>query len=507
MVTCEQMQRAEEAAFAKGVTAEVLMEEAGRGIADAVEQFFPGPGLLILVLGKGNNAGDALVAGRWLKKKGWSLVARFAHEMSDLKPLPAKHLAALGEVRRVGHLAELMAERGTVVVLDGLLGIGVRGPIRREMASVIAEVNEFRQGRHAAVVALDLPSGLESDAGNDSWPECCVKADITLCIGLMKQPLIEDRAVNHVGRLALIPLKEVSGEGMDGDDEEVLSAAGLLGRLVYRDFDFHKGQAGRVGIVAGSRGMLGAAVLSARGALLAGAGLVTVYVPEKIYALVVGIMPVEVMVKPVKDGCAALQDRLDVLVIGPGMGSHRDAEVLELLQNSGTPMVVDADGLNAIAREGVGLILNGVKAPVLLTPHPGEMRRLIESEKDWTKGKLDRGQLAQAFVGRFGRGNVTLLLKGSRTVIAHGGRPLAFNSTGHPGMASGGMGDVLSGVCGALIGAGTPVYDAACIGTWVCARAAEIAIADGVASQESLTAGTVANYLGRAFGSLRRLEF
>ena len=163
---------------------------------------------------------------------------------------------------------------------------------------------------------------------------------------------------------------------------------------------------------------------------------------------------------------------------------------------------MDADALNLLARRGLGELKRN-DAPRLLTPHPGEMARLIEREPGWQN--LGRAELAAALAEKYP--HVTLLLKGARTVIASKGHPLSFNTTGHPGMATGGMGDVLTGLCAALAGQGVNLPEAACLGVWLSGRAAEIAVCDGVQSQESLTAGDVASHLGAAFADLRVLAF
>jgi ADP-dependent NAD(P)H-hydrate dehydratase / NAD(P)H-hydrate epimerase len=494
VVTCGQMRDAEEAAFSRGISAAALMDEAGLGIARAVAQFFPRPGHAILYLGKGNNAGDALVAARHLADRGWTLSARLAFDAADFKELPARHWKTLeGRIALLDSPRSIAQLGGTVVLLDGLVGIGAAGPLQGALAGAVAEMNGLRRERQAATVALDLPSGLESGAG--------VEADLTITVGHVKDMLLEDRATNFVGRLAVVPLRELSGAAGDAA-RRILTPGLLLPMLPRRPFDFHKGDAGRVGIVAGSRGFLGAAVLCATGALRGGAGLVTLFVKEDLYPLIAALAAPEVMVQPVKDYREVLQAKLDALAVGPGLGSGHDEEMLQLIATAAVPAVIDADALNLLARRGLDA-LGSLSAPRLLTPHPGEMARLAEGESGWKN--MGRGELATAFAARFPR--VTLLLKGARTVIAARDRPLSFNTTGHPGMASGGMGDLLTGLCAALAGQGVELPDAACLGAWLSGRAAEIAVRDGAQSQESLTAGDVSSQLGAAFADLRALVF
>ncbi len=495
VVTCGQMCEEEEAAFARGVTAAELMDEAGDGIARAISQFFPRAGHAVLYLGKGNNAGDALVAARHLLDTGWTLWARLAFKDEEFKELPKRHWKSLsGRIPTLDSPASVAKLDGSVVLLDGLVGIGATGPLRGALADAVIEMNNLRHTRHAVTVAMDIPSGLGSGG-------VCVQADCTITVGHVKDILLTDHAADFVGRLSISPLRELPVAA--GDDTRcVLTPQLLLPMLPRRTFDFHKGEAGRVGILAGSRGYLGAAILCATGALRGGAGLVTLLVKDEIYPMVAALAPPEIMVQSVKAYREVLEVKLDALAIGPGLGAADEDEVLEVIANGTVPMVIDADAINMLARRGLDG-LSYAAATRLLTPHPGEMARLIERESGWQN--LGRAELAAAFVKKYPQ--FTLLLKGARTVIASQNAPLSFNTTGHPGMASGGMGDVLTGLCAALMGQGVALHATACLGAWLSGRAAEIAVRDGRESQESLVARDVAAHLGAAYTDLRALIF
>jgi NAD(P)H-hydrate epimerase len=499
IVTCQQMREAEEAAFARGVSAAQLMDEAGAGIAEVICQFFPEPAHAVLYLGKGNNAGDALVAGRHLAEAGWNIHARLAFPAEEFKELPARHWKSLRDRVSTPDTADIRHLRGRVVLLDGLVGIGVTGPLRGPLGDVVQEMNELRRTRHAFTVALDIPSGLDSETGEPNEP--CVQADLTVTVAHVKDMLLADAATSAVGRLAVVPLREL--EDAKGDaTRRLLTAEALLPALPQRPFDFHKGLAGRVGIIAGSRGFLGAAVLTSSGAVRAGAGLVTLLVKDDAYPMMVSQTSPEVMVKAVKDYREVLDLNFDALAIGPGLGSEFEAEVMEVIRLSSVPAVLDADALNMIARHGFD-VLSQNETPRLLTPHPGEMARLAKRAPAWED--LDRAATAQAFVHQFPQH--TLLLKGARTVIAAANQPMSFNSTGHPGMSSGGMGDSLTGICAALLGQKVSAYDAACLGAWLSGRAAELVLCEGGGSQESCSASDVLSHLGAAFADLRRLPW
>jgi hydroxyethylthiazole kinase-like uncharacterized protein yjeF len=496
ILTCEQMQASEEAVFAEGASAEQLMERAGEGIARAVMGWFPVAGTVIVYCGTGHNGGDGLVAARVLADYGWDIYVRLvSDDLSDLKPLTLEHLEALGE-----DACQFDVESGLqpedpkpVVILDALLGIGARGPLREAYALAAAELNELRERVHGFCFAIDIPSGVDGDTGDVH--ENAVMADVTLTIAQVKAGLVARAATENVGRIVVVPLDRIAPlAGQFDDSVQVLAARDLAVLLPRRSNGTYKTQCGRVGIIAGSRGMTGAAILTATAALRAGAGLVTLLADESVYEILAAKAPPEVMVKPVKNyGEAAAMD-FDVLAIGPGLGKAvDDGAVANLILTDPRPLVVDADGLNRLAVLGMERISEKA-GPRLLTPHPGEMERLCAGEE----------LSAQAFAEKYG---VTLLLKGTHTHIAERGGILAINTCGHPGMATGGCGDVLTGICAALWGQGLSAYDAACMGAWLSGRSAEIAVASGVQSWESFAAGDIVTCLGAAFGDLRAGRF
>lgn len=489
IVTCRQMQEIEAAAFSRGVTAADLMECAGIGIANVVRQFFPKPGGLRLFLGKGNNAGDALVAARELCRDGWSVSARLAFDATEFKELPARHWRELSP-----HL-QVDESDGPLVSLDGLLGIGATGPLAGRMLELTGEMNDLRQSRHAMTIAMDIPSGLNGDTGQPCAG--CVRADITATVAHVKAGLLSDVATAFVGRLAVVPLADLA-TGKGDASTEILLTEKLRASLPRRSFDFHKGEAGRVGIVAGSRGFLGAALLASEAAVRGGAGLVSLLVKEDVYPLLAAKAPVEVMVRVVKDYREVLEANLDALAIGPGLGFEYESEVMDLIRQAPQPCVIDADALTMLARSELDVVLKS-DHPRLLTPHPGEVARFFPAHPHWAD--LPRRELAEAFARSYP--DSTLLLKGSRTVIAESGKATAFNTTGSPAMASGGMGDVLTGLCAALIAQGLSAFDAACLGAWLSGRSAELVLTAGRHSIESLAASDLIGGLGAAFNDLK----
>jgi NAD(P)H-hydrate epimerase len=483
------MRAAEESAVARGVTIETLMDQAGAGVARAVRQFFPKPARCIVFAGKGHNGGDALVAAEQLQRIGWKIDVRLPFAEENCSELTQKKLKTL---RDAATKSADTIERGTqVIILDGLLGTGAKSFLREPLRNAAREINRLRREEKAFVFAIDLPTGLDADSGEND-PEDCVVADFTLTIGFAKHGLIVDSALDFVGRIQIVPLPGIWPEA--GSPNEVAASPHSLSPLLpRRKFSAYKNEFGRIGVVAGSRGFVGAALMTTEGALRAGTGLVEVFVPEEIYEVVASAAPVEAMVKPVRKYRDLIDEKeINVWALGPGLGKARASEILNLIENAPQPMIVDADGLNIVADKVE--VLRSCRGARLLTPHPGEMKRLMEV------GKMARAGIARNFCDQF---PITLLLKGSRTILCERGKPISYNTTGNPGMASGGMGDVLTGVCAGLAGRELSMYDAGRVGAWACGRAAEISIFQNGASEESLLASDVLAHLGTAFNELR----
>ncbi|MGC4016262.1 MAG: NAD(P)H-hydrate dehydratase [Luteolibacter sp.] len=482
-VTADEMRALEAEAFLQGATPASLMAKAGRRLGHAVVRLFPLPGCAVAYLGKGHNAGDTLVALGVMRAAGWRVAVRLAWPLADCAELTRTMFQALGGVEVWDHPPEVAELAGPLVLLDGLLGIGARGGPRGPLAELAGEMNTLRKTAGARVVAVDLPSGVDPDTGEVHLQ--AVTADFTLIVGVPKTGLLRASAVNAVGALGLVPVEELP---VPADGKMALIAPSTLevGREP-RPFDFHKGRAGRIGILAGSATYSGAAVLAATGALRGGAGLVTLHVPPEAHALIAAKCPPEVMVRPLRDPLELLEGRFDSLVVGPGLGEVDGRPLRALLDRSSVPVVVDADALNALARSGGA---EGLPACCVLTPHPGEFQRLAPD-----LAGLPREEAARSFADRHAP---VLLLKGARTLVTSAGQPLWCNATGSPGMATGGQGDVLSGVIGALLAGGILPLEAAAWGAWLCGRASELALVDH-ASEESLLASDTLAHLGGAF--------
>ncbi|MEO7933117.1 MAG: NAD(P)H-hydrate dehydratase [Chthoniobacterales bacterium] len=482
VLSIRQMIELETRAFASGVDAWELMQEAGRQMACAIRQRFPQPGFCRVFAGKGNNAGDAWVVARLLDEAGWKVEVECPFPIGEMSPLARRAIEGWTG-RKSSAETTPPNRRPPFIVVDGLLGIGAQGEVRPPLREMIHEIARQR-AQGAVVFSLDLPSGLGT--------ETCVVADHTLTVGFAKDVLLADAAAHFVGRISVLPLEELSSRVTDESADELATAATLRSVLPPRSFDIHKGECGRVMLVAGSLGTAGAAVLAAHGALRAGAGLVSLVCPPEIYPTLAPMLPPEVMARPWDQ---MGETKMDVLAIGPGLDPKWRDAIWPLIESApiGQPLVLDAGALTILAEDISRL--EKLPGPILLTPHPGEMERLFPRQN------RTRAQWAADCLST--HGNVTLLLKGSRTLVAQRDWPASYNSTGHPGMATGGMGDTLTGVCAALLGQKLSTRDAARVGAWVCGRAAEIAVEESGQSQESLLPSDLHSTLGRAFSDLR----
>ncbi len=481
LISAREMQDWELQAFAAGVSDQTLLLEAAQGLADAIRERHSLPGRLQVWAGSGHNAADALLAARLLVEEGWKVSVEQASAPERWKPLRRHHWELL---EATGKLEETFPE-GPTVILDGLLGLGATGEIRSKIQEYVLEINRLRLEYGADVIAVDVPTGVDADTGKVA--SGAVLADATVTFGLPKRGLVKDEALGNVGRLYVVPLPSLPF--IKDPEPPLASRPALVSEpqvrqllrlgMGKRTFDFHKGQAGRVGLVAGSPGMLGAAHLAALGAQAAGVGLITVYVADQIQLTAMAALPPEIMVRTWHD---VGPGRADAWGVGPGLGLIPAPALVNWMQSTPEPMVWDADALNWMAAKSLQSE-DFTAGPRLLTPHPGEFRRLFPMFKD-----LERQISAERVVKTW---PVTLLAKSSRSVAAEGGRPVVFNATGTPVMASGGMGDVLTGFLTGLLAQGLSPFDAAVAGSWCLGRAGEIA-AGGARGLRSVTASEVA---------------
>jgi hydroxyethylthiazole kinase-like uncharacterized protein yjeF len=482
LVSGPEMRGLETRTFAAGIGEETLMLEAGAGLAKVVLEWLPVPGIAVVFAGKGHNAGDAFVLAHHLLQAGWQVEIRLAWPETELRPLAAKQLGIVRDRVAFRALDKEEVPRGRPLLLvDGLLGIGGGGLLQGPAADGVRQINALRQREHALTLAVDLPSGL----GCDPRP---VTADLTVTLGWPKDLLFSDEATAAVGRLLSVPLTHLPPpEPMSqnpGGRDVLVTASGLQEWLLPRPaFARHKGQSGRIGILAGSQGLTGAARLASTAAVMLGGGLVTLFCPRNVCDILAAACPPEVMVRAV-GSCQEVRDfPWDALGAGPGLGTTPLPMLADLILNDPRPLVLDADALNALAagpwlgsahRAGSGDPsgpgISPFAGPRLLTPHPGELARLVQA-MDPGLPALPRRAQAQALARSTG---LTVLAKSSRSFVIEKDRPAAWNGTGHPLMARGGMGDVLTGFLTVLTAQEMPLYHAAALGSWLLGRGGEL---------------------------------
>ena len=481
------MQLLENELISSGISSEVLMNEASLRIAEEILKCLPTFHRCIAFVGKGNNGGDAVAILRFLRQKGWDISIRSPFQPKEWGFLSQKQLSLLQntEIDNSPHLVPLLPR---TLILDGLLGLGSQGILKSPLLEACDEINRLRmESPLCKTWAIDLPSGMNADTGIPDTHT--VIADFTSPIGTVKRGMVADEATRHTGRLIPIPMMGLNPTEWKAT---VCSPRKLSFYLRPRNYELFKNQAGHVGIIAGSPGMTGAARLCSEAALRAGAGLVTLVVKEEIYPIVAASAPASIMVKPVKSLENINYATFSTLLIGPGLGqiNQQDARAIGyLLRDFKGSIILDADGLNLAARHGWDLGDN-----ILATPHPGEIRRLINTALD-----TPRIQIAKAFTDRH---RATLILKGARSIITVSGKQPCYNTSGGPAMAVAGQGDVLAGVCAGLCAQGIPLFDAACLGAYLCGKSSDILLALEKQTEQTLTAQDTLDGIHRAFLSL-----
>ncbi len=507
VVSGAQIKQLDQAAVATGIPTDALMESAGSGLARLVARDAPGR-RVVAVCGKGGNGGDALVAARILARAGFRVRAFIASPLEGLMPATRRKAEAFAAVvpaglRPIDDMDEFSrALAGADVVLDGLLGIGVDRPVSGRYAAVVEMINQAAGLR----VAVDLPSGLPSDSGLPIGP--AVRADLTACMAAYKPAHLLYPAREFCGRIEVVPVgyPERLWEGIV-PIAQVTDRGWVRDHLPGRPPAGHKGTFGRVLIVAGSVGMSGAAILAALGALRAGAGLVTVACPRSILSIVATAVP-EALTIPLPDSDGHLVPealprladaivRADAVAIGPGLGRvPATGELVRALLGEATgPIVIDADGLFGIATDLSSL--RNVAGRAVLTPHPGEMARLTDRKVS----EVDAGriEIARSFAKDHG---VALLLKGRPTAVGTPEGEVFLNPTGNTGLATGGSGDVLTGIISGLLAGGASPAEAAILGAYLHGYAADYLARDR--AERSIIPGDVLEAIPFAIAEVER---
>jgi ADP-dependent NAD(P)H-hydrate dehydratase / NAD(P)H-hydrate epimerase len=491
-----------------GTPGEVLMDRAGKCVAGralrlANERKRDNP-LFQLVAGSGNNGGDVFAAARHLHHAGAQVAVYLAAPEDRVSGDALLHLQQMRAAGVPLHTWSATTPYGDILI-DGLLGTGVQGPLRGTVADAI----NYLQAAPAqsAVLAVDIPSGVHPDTGERATP--CVRADVTLTIGLPKRGLLMPTAIEAVGRLEVadIGFPQTYIDELAGDETcTCLQPADVAAMWPRRRRNTHKGDYGHILMIGGSLAYSGALILAARAAMRTGAGLVTALVPASIAERVALSAP-EIMVRsapPTETGSLAHEcwpewrqkiNDFDAVCIGPGLTRHAESLVWvrQLLRELRQPLVMDADALTLFA--GQAHWIERANCPLVLTPHPGEFAALFGGRiEDVQADRIDRARSAAARV------DATIILKGANTVIAHPGERAAVNPTGHSGMATAGSGDVLAGMTTALLGQRLPPFAAAQLAVWLHGTAGDCAARDG--AEASVIASDLIAYIPAALRDL-----
>ncbi len=512
VVTAEEMREIDRLTIEDcGIPGLVLMERAGLAVASKVRELFH-PGKAVVLCGGGNNGGDGLVAARNLFNWGVKVTVVMTAKKEALSPDCLVQYQVSKKIGVPVEFRKTLAARDihSAVVVDAVFGTGLGRPVKGDIAGLFS----FLNSSEVPVVAVDIPSGISSDTGEVLGE--AVMADCTVTFGLPKRGHFLYPGAEYTGVLFTedigFPAHLMESDSIKTALVDRVMAAGLLCARPRNSF---KGDYGHVLVVAGSRGKTGAALMSARAALRSGSGLVTIGVPESLVESLQGRVTEEMLLPLPDDGSGMMSSealdrildfavgKIDVIAVGPGIGvSPATKKIMTgLVQRSAIPLVIDADGLNSIsasAAQGREIkdLFQKAKSPLILTPHPGEMARLIHQKK-----VTDRIGIPLSFAGSAG---IYLVLKGFPTVTAVPEGNIFINTTGNPGMATAGAGDVLTGIIASLLGQGLNPRDASVLGVFIHGMAGDRAAAK--TGEYSLIASDIISALPDAFMELRGVD-
>jgi hydroxyethylthiazole kinase-like uncharacterized protein yjeF len=486
IVTGKEMQRLDKQTIeGHGIPSLRLMENAGLRIFDEIKRFCGGTKgkTATIVAGKGNNGGDGLVVARHLKKAGATVTVYLLADENEISRDAKASLAAYKKIRGKFYpksafdLKGLQTRlAGSDLVVDAIFGTGLSSPVKGLAKDAISAINAAGN----AIVSIDLPSGINADTGEVMG--AAVMAGLTVALALPKLGFFLYPGAEHIGLLRIVDIgiPKVLVDQLQ-TKIELLTDYQMADLLPVRPANAHKGSFGHTAVVAGSVGKTGAGVMTSLSALRAGAGMVTLALPESLEATLPN-RPWELMTLPLpetvdhtvslsaeKAVMQFLEDKAAV-AIGPGLSTQAETQELvrNLIKQNEIPTVLDADGLNAFA--GKAALLSRARAPLILTPHPGEMGRLSGLSTE----KIQKDRLGIA--GQFSQEHrVCLVLKGAKTIIAEPSGFLSINPTGNSGMATAGTGDVLTGIIAGLLSQGLAAAAAAKLGVYLHGLAGDLA--------------------------------
>ena len=501
-----------------GLSSYELMDRTGCRIAEVAQRILGSVvgKKIAVVCGKGNNGGDGLVAARYLHQQGASVDCYVLANRRIIIGDVSRHLERLEEAGLpptfLTDLPLKLPDPIPTLIIDALLGTGLRGAPRPPYMQAITEINSSP----SPILSVDTPSGLSPDSGypklssSEAWP--CVRAQNTLSIGLTKVDLVTypGRSWSGIVEVADIgfPKKAIDMEQLYLSMPERNEMANIIPAYLPSD---HKGSRGRIAVVAGSPGMTGAATLTSRAALRSGSGMVLLGSPKGLMSTL-SAKHTEVMVRGLPETAEgalsldavndieSLSSWADVLAIGPGLTQTSETKMLvrQVVSKCKKPIVIDADGINAFS--GHVDDLAGLEPGNIMTPHASELSRLTGIPLE--EIETNRIELAKQTAISC---NITLVLKGAATLVASPSGRISVNPTGNSGMATAGSGDVLTGILAALLGQGLSAWDAARLGVYLHGLAGDLGVK--TKGQHSLVAGDLIDYLPSAFLSTSQEQF
>jgi NAD(P)H-hydrate epimerase len=513
LVTSGEMKEIEKTTIEKyGVPASILMENAGANLTQAVLNEFGAVFYkrVCVLCGGGNNGGDGFVAARHLKSEGAAVRVFFTGDREKLPPESRQNfdicknygigivpLKSMADIEK--HGADLM---NCDMIIDALIGTGLKKDVEGFMAQLIVYVNSLNK----YTVAADVPSGVDSDTGDVKG--VAVHASLTVTFGLPKAGISVYPGLEYTGKLVVADIN-FPAELLSAPRKNVLITGGIVVPMMpYRHPNANKGHFGPVLIIGGSMGMGGAAALAAKAALKSGAGIVTLAVPESLHdSIKAGCDEViTVSLKETEDGCISgdnyerlmeLAQKAKVTAIGPGIGRNRETQALvrRLVDGISKPLVLDADGINAVSEDKK--CLKSIKKDVILTPHIGEMSRLTGIRIE--EIIKDKFSVIRKFAAEFG---VNVLLKDGRSMTADYEGNIYVNTTGNSGMATPGSGDVLTGVVAALMAHGLISVQAGITGSYIHGMAGDLLLSG--MSEEGITASDILRNIPVAVKNLKK---
>ncbi|MFZ4463645.1 MAG: NAD(P)H-hydrate dehydratase [Bacteroidales bacterium] len=480
------------------IESDQLMERAAKAVFIRMTQKLSFTHRILVFCGTGNNGGDGLALARMLHLQGFEVetfLVMFSEKLSDDCALNLKRLKEINGtvLHEIREKVEIPAINNSFLIVDALFGSGLNKAIKGLAAEVIKMINSS----DSIIISIDIPSGLKADSLTDHKKELCVKADYTLSFEFPKLAFLFPENELFVGNWEVLPIGLHPGFIQNLPVQNNLLTSEMVSKIVHKRAKFsHKGTYGHALLIAGSAGKSGAAILASLSCLHSGAGLLHTHLPKSaVIPLQVNVPEAMISCDPDEDYFSQKSDiaAFNAIGIGPGLGTEeKSAHAFKLLiQDARVPLIIDADALNILSENKTWLAF--LPKNTILTPHPKEFERLFGKTGD----SFERMEVQRSMSVKYG---FIIVLKGAHTCISMPDGSCWFNSTGNPGMATGGSGDVLTGLILGLLAQGYSTFEASVLGVFLHGLAGDIAVSEN--GMESLIAGDIVRNIGKAYMKL-----